>query len=49
MKGVDLRGAEEALTDLDLTPDIIADIPVSRLSEVLGTVEGRTHKYQIFT
>ncbi|KAF9229200.1 hypothetical protein BS17DRAFT_762875 [Gyrodon lividus] len=49
VKGVDLQQSEEALTDLDLTPDIIADIPISRLNEVLNTVEGRTHKYQAFT
>ncbi|KAF9225177.1 hypothetical protein BS17DRAFT_801307 [Gyrodon lividus] len=49
VKGVDLQQSEEALTDLDLTPDIIADIPISHLNEVLNTVEGHTHKYQAFT
>ncbi|KAG2130852.1 hypothetical protein DEU56DRAFT_814656 [Suillus clintonianus] len=47
-KGIDLLDAKQALTDFELTPDIIADIPVSRLCEVLGTVEGRARKYQIF-
>lgn len=48
-KGIDLRQAEDTLTNLDLTPDIIADLSISRLNEVLDTVEGRARKYQVFT
>ncbi|KIK76654.1 hypothetical protein PAXRUDRAFT_18046 [Paxillus rubicundulus Ve08.2h10] len=47
-KGIDLCGAEGVLTELDLTPDIIADVPISHLCDILGTVEGRVLKLQAF-
>ncbi|KIJ06258.1 hypothetical protein PAXINDRAFT_20541 [Paxillus involutus ATCC 200175] len=47
-KGINLLHSEQALIDYDLTPDIISEIPISRLCEVLGTVEGHAHKYQGF-
>ncbi|TBU25376.1 hypothetical protein BD311DRAFT_669763, partial [Dichomitus squalens] len=47
-KGVDLLDAEPALSRLDLTPDIMNKVPVGRLCEVTGAVEGRVHKLQAF-
>lgn len=47
-KGIDLAGAEPALAGLDLTPDIINEVPVARLCDILGTVEGRVRKFQLF-
>ncbi|KAL1947169.1 hypothetical protein VTO73DRAFT_14130 [Trametes versicolor] len=47
-KGIDLGGAEAALADLELTPDIINEVPVARLCDILGAVEGRVRKFQLF-
>jgi hypothetical protein len=47
-KGIDLLASESALMELELTPDIVADVPVARLCEVMGTVEGRVRKFQTF-
>jgi hypothetical protein len=47
-KGIDLIASEPALMELELTPDIVADVPVARLCEVMGTVEGRVRKFQVF-
>jgi hypothetical protein len=47
-KGIDLRDAKDVLTELDLTPDILSDVPVSRLCDLLGTVEGCALKLQAF-
>jgi hypothetical protein len=33
---------------LEFTPDIIPDIPVARLCEITGAVEGRLRKFQTF-
>lgn len=46
--GIDITECEEPLMDLELTPDIIPDIPVARLLEVTGTVEGRIRKFQAY-
>nr|GAT48927.1 predicted protein [Mycena chlorophos] len=45
---VDLLDAEEALAVLDLTPDVIVDVPVPRLMEVTGAVEGKVYKLVAF-
>ena len=34
--------------ELELTPDIVADVPVARLCEVMGAVEGHVCKFQVF-
>jgi hypothetical protein len=34
--------------DLKLTPDIIPEVPVARLCEVTGAVEGRIRKFQAY-
>jgi hypothetical protein len=47
-KGIDLSGSLTALMDLELTPDIVSDVPVARLCEVMGAVEGKVHKFQVF-
>jgi len=47
-KGIDLTGTEAALMELELTPDIVSEVPVARLCEVMGAVEGRVRKFQIF-
>lgn len=47
-KGIDLSALEAALMALEITPDIIADVPVPRLCEVTGVVEGRIRKFQVF-
>ena len=38
----------DALKELELTPDIVADVPVARLCEVMSAVEGRVRKFQVF-
>jgi hypothetical protein len=47
-KGINVLAAETALMELELTPDIIAEVPIARLVEVMSTVEGRVRKFQIF-
>jgi hypothetical protein len=47
-KGIDLTGAETALMELELTPDIVTEVPVARLCEVMGAIEGRVRKFQVF-
>ena len=47
-KGIDLTGTEAALMELELTSDIVSEVPVARLCEVMGAVEGRVWKFQIF-
>jgi hypothetical protein len=46
--GIDLMGCEDSLMVLELTPDIIPDVPVIRLCEVTGTVEGHIRKFQSY-
>jgi len=41
-------GCEDSLMVLELTPDIIPDVPVVRLCEVTGAVEGRIRKLQSY-
>ncbi|KAF8835086.1 hypothetical protein BDN67DRAFT_992531 [Paxillus ammoniavirescens] len=48
-KSIDFCSAEDVLSQLELTPDIITDVPVSRLCEILSTVEGRALKFQAFS
>lgn len=48
LRGIDLTGAEDALASLDFTPDVIPSVSLARLCEVLGAVEGRALKLQIF-
>ncbi|KAH7903026.1 hypothetical protein BJ138DRAFT_1198541, partial [Hygrophoropsis aurantiaca] len=47
-KDIDLTNAEQSLKALELTPDIIADVPVGHLCEVMAAVEGRVRKFQVF-
>jgi hypothetical protein len=47
-KGINLLASQDALKELELTPDIVADVPIARLCEVMGAVEGRVHKFQVF-
>jgi len=48
IKDIDLTACEAALATLDLTPDIIHEVPVPRLCEVTGAVEGQLWKFQSF-
>ncbi|KAF8836985.1 hypothetical protein BDN67DRAFT_1014239 [Paxillus ammoniavirescens] len=48
-KDIDLRDTRGVLTELDLTPDILSDVPVSCLCDLLGTVEGCALKLQAFS
>ena len=48
IKGIDLLANEAALLELDLTPDIIPVVPIARLCEVIGAVEGQVWKFQSF-
>ena len=45
---VDLLHSETVLAALDLTPGIIPDVPVPRLIEVTGALEGHLWKLQAF-
>ncbi|KAJ7106874.1 hypothetical protein C8R43DRAFT_1140426 [Mycena crocata] len=45
-KSIDILACESALANLELTPAIIADVPVSRLCEITGVVEGRLWSFQ---
>jgi hypothetical protein len=47
-KGIDLMASDPVLMALELIPDIVADVPVARLCEVMGAIEGRVHKFQVF-
>jgi hypothetical protein len=48
VKGIDLLSSESALAKLDLTPDIVPIVPVTRLCEVTSAVEGQIWKLQAF-
>lgn len=39
---------EALLMELELTPDIIPDDPVSWLCDITGVIEGRIHKFQVY-
>ncbi|KAG6848074.1 hypothetical protein H0H93_003638 [Arthromyces matolae] len=45
-KNIDMTAAAPALQELDLTPDIIPKVPISRLCEVTEAREGRVMKFQ---
>jgi hypothetical protein len=46
--GLDLTSCEDPLSVLELTPDIIPDVPATRLCEITGAVEGRIRKFQTY-
>ncbi|KDQ54005.1 hypothetical protein JAAARDRAFT_49588 [Jaapia argillacea MUCL 33604] len=48
LKGIDLTNSETALMELELTLDIVADVPVAHLCKVMGAVEGCVQKFQVF-
>ncbi|KAF9463063.1 hypothetical protein BDZ94DRAFT_1309169 [Collybia nuda] len=48
IKGVDLLSHEEILLQHDFTPDIIPDLPVTRLLGLIGCSEGHVMKLQAF-
>ena len=47
-KQIDLTGAEAGLAAVGLTPDIIGSVPVGRLQEITGAVEGHIWAFQSF-
>jgi hypothetical protein len=47
-KGIDLTGAETALMELELIPDIVSEVPITRLCEVMGAIEGCVQKFRVF-
>ena len=47
-KGIDLTGAEGALMELELTLDIVFEVPIARLCEVISVIEGRVRKFRVF-
>jgi hypothetical protein len=47
-KGIDLLEAESALAAVGLSPGIISNVPVSRLGEITGAVEGHLWGLQSF-
>ncbi|KAJ7677222.1 hypothetical protein B0H17DRAFT_867710, partial [Mycena rosella] len=48
LKGINLLETESVFASLELTPEIIADVPVSRLGELTGVIEGRLWGFQSF-
>ena len=48
LKGVDLTSSEAPLLALELTPDIIPGVPVSRLCEITDVIEGKMWRFQAF-
>lgn len=46
VKKIDILGKEAALEALDLTPDIIPEIPLTRFCDLSGLVEGGALKVQ---
>ena len=47
-KGIDLTACEEALATLDLTLDIIPDVPVQHLCDITHAMEGQIFKFHVF-
>jgi hypothetical protein len=47
-KGIDLICAKTALMELELTPDIVSEVPIARLCEVMGAIEGWVYKFRVF-
>ncbi|KAJ6481124.1 hypothetical protein C8R45DRAFT_831641 [Mycena sanguinolenta] len=48
LKSINLLEAESALAALSLTPEIIGQVPVERLREITGAVEGHLWAFQAF-
>ena len=48
MTGLDLTSCEDPLSVLELTPDIILEVPATHLCEITGAVEGRIRKFQTY-
>ncbi|KAJ7903003.1 hypothetical protein B0H13DRAFT_2233971 [Mycena leptocephala] len=48
LKGINLLEAESALAALSLTPDIIANVPIERLGQITGAIEGHLWGLQAF-
>ncbi|KAG1747748.1 uncharacterized protein EDB91DRAFT_1235773 [Suillus paluster] len=48
VSGIDIIICEDALMALELTPDVIPDVPVARLCEFTDIVEGRIRKFQAY-
>ncbi|KAF8176897.1 hypothetical protein K438DRAFT_1727053 [Mycena galopus ATCC 62051] len=48
-KGINLLAAESALAAMGLTPDIISNVPIGRLGEITGAVEGHLWGLQSFS
>ncbi|KAJ7822410.1 hypothetical protein B0H14DRAFT_3470812 [Mycena olivaceomarginata] len=48
LKSINLLEAESALAALSLTPEIIGQVPVERLRETTGAVEGHFWAFQAF-
>ena len=48
VKGIDLFMAESALAALELTLNIINQVPVNELRNVMGAIEGCVRKFQLF-
>lgn len=46
--GIDIMICEDTLMALELTPDVIPDVPVARLCELTDIVEGRIRKFQAY-
>lgn len=46
--GIDLTELEVPLMELEMTPDIIPEVPASRLCDITGAVEGRVRKFQMY-
>ncbi|KAJ7725512.1 hypothetical protein DFH07DRAFT_853905 [Mycena maculata] len=47
-KKIDLLHLETVFSELELTPDIITEVPMACLREISGMVEGRLWKFKIF-
>lgn len=48
VQGIDILAREETLADLNLTPDIIHLVSISRLQELTGLSEGKAMKFQVY-
>ncbi|KAJ7088713.1 hypothetical protein C8R44DRAFT_649479, partial [Mycena epipterygia] len=48
VKAIDILSCESSLATLELTPAIISEVPISRLKDITGAVEGRLWSFQIF-
>jgi len=48
VKGIDLYEIESSLAFLEITPEVVANMPMARLVELTGALKGRLRKFQIF-